>query len=57
MDWGPNAARLLMPAKPGTVIKELPFDERTVYKDTFGGKKREMAPSIDVSLLPAAKKE
>jgi len=57
VNWGPNAARLLMPAKPGTVISDLPFDDRTVYKGDFGGSKKEMAPSLDVSLLPTAKKE
>lgn len=57
VNWGPNAARLLMPAKPGTVITELPFDDRTIYKADYNGAKKEMAPSLDRSLLPTAKKE
>lgn len=50
LDWGSNPSSNLKPPFIPTVIKDLPFLGRTIYRDNYKGKQTERDPNEDLLL-------
>ena len=45
MNWGANPSGSMRPPYQNTIIKDLPFNDRTIYKDCYNGAPGEKDPN------------